>query len=88
MLAAMSERHELLYGGALWVGPLFLLGFALLAGWLAAGPLTRRGRERAAARRRSPEELQEVRRAARARYARVERGESPEGTSERPRERT
>jgi hypothetical protein len=46
----VTESQVALYGGALWVGPLFLAGYVLLYLWLSEGPLTRRGRRRVAQR--------------------------------------
>jgi hypothetical protein len=45
----MTEGQQVLYGGALWVGPLFLLAQVLLYLYLSNAPLTRRGQERARA---------------------------------------
>lgn len=41
----MSETDVALYGGALWLGPLFLVGY-LLVGWLMNAPLTKWGARR------------------------------------------
>jgi hypothetical protein len=58
----MTEEQLALYGGSVWIGPLFLAGAVLLYWWLNNGPLTERGKRRAAERRaRSAAEWQRVR---------------------------
>jgi hypothetical protein len=47
----MTEEQVALYGGAMWVGPLFLAGYLLLYWWFDNGPITRGGKGRAAERR-------------------------------------
>jgi hypothetical protein len=42
----MTESQVALYGGAWWVGPVFLTGYLLLYWWLDNGPITEWGRRR------------------------------------------
>lgn len=46
MLATMTAEQVALYGGAIWLGPLFLAGFIGLYIFWSGGPWTRRGREK------------------------------------------
>jgi hypothetical protein len=46
----VTESQQILYGGAMWVGPLFLGGYLLLYWWLNNAPFTARGKRKVAAR--------------------------------------
>ncbi|WP_052669013.1 hypothetical protein [Nitriliruptor alkaliphilus] len=46
----MTESQQVLYGGAMWVGPVFLGGYLLLYWWLNNAPFTARGKRKVAAR--------------------------------------
>jgi hypothetical protein len=47
----MTESQEALYGGSIWLGPLFLAGSVLLYLWLSNGPFTGKGKRNAEKRR-------------------------------------
>lgn len=74
----MTPEQVALYGGALWVGPVSLAGYALLVWWLHDGPFTEWGKRRAKRWEMTTEQLREQ--YARSRAARLyveHRGDAP-----------